>query len=89
MGATEIKHVKIKYPYTCYIAEPLSDKIFLMRKFKTRIIFTAKISRSVVVVLVLYTIVVVHTYYSIYRIAGKFDKELNLVVWQLGLKPPN
>ena len=26
---------------------------------------------------------------SIHRIAGKFDGELNLVLWRLGLKTPN
>ena len=28
-------------------------------------------------------------YYTIYHIAVKFDGEINLVVWWLGLKPPN
>ena len=37
---------KIKYTYTHYTVEPLGGEIFLMQKFKTRIIFTAKISRS-------------------------------------------
>ena len=32
--------------YKCYIAELLSDEIFLTQKFKTQIIFTVKISRS-------------------------------------------
>ena len=31
-----------------YIAEPSGGEIFLMRKFNTRIIFTAQISRSTV-----------------------------------------
>ena len=40
----KIKCTKIKYTHMCYIAEPSGGKIFLMRKFKMRIIFTTKIS---------------------------------------------
>ena len=35
--------------YMHYVAEPSSDEIFLMRNFKTQIIFNAKISQSTVV----------------------------------------
>ena len=48
MGATKIQHVKIKYAYTYYIAEMSSDEVFLTWKFKKPIIFTMKISRSMV-----------------------------------------
>ena len=44
-----MKHAKIKYTYMRYIAELFGSKIFLTRKFNTRIIFTVKISRSTVV----------------------------------------
>ena len=44
----KIKCAKIKYTYTHYIAELSGGEIFLTQKFKTRIIFTAKISRSTV-----------------------------------------
>jgi len=40
--------VKNYNTYTRYFAEPLSDEIFLMRKFKMRIIFNVKISQSTV-----------------------------------------
>ena len=39
-----MKHAKNGISYTLYIVELLSDKVFLTRKFKMRIIFTAKIS---------------------------------------------
>ena len=41
-------NVKIKYTYTCYIVELLGGEIFVTQKFNTQIIFTAKISRSMV-----------------------------------------
>ena len=46
--AMKIKHAKKWSAYTRYVVEPSSDKIFLTRKFKPRIIFNAKISRSMV-----------------------------------------
>ena len=47
------KRAKIKYTY---IAEPLGGEIFLTQKFKMRIIFNAKIFRSMI--LSLFTAVV-------------------------------
>ena len=37
--ATKIKHTKKIKAYTHYVVEPLSDEIFLTRKFKLQIIF--------------------------------------------------
>ena len=39
---------KNKYTYTRYIVELSGGEIFLVRKFNTQIIFTAKISQSAV-----------------------------------------
>ena len=39
-----------------YIAEPSGGEIFLMRKFNTRIIFTAKISQSTVHCIYMYSV---------------------------------
>ena len=41
-GATKIKHMKIKYYVYVLHCGAASDKIFLMRKFKMRIILTVK-----------------------------------------------
>ena len=57
--------MKIKYTYTRYIAELSGGEIFLTRKFNTRIIFTAKISRSTV-----YNYTCTHTSYSPYSGEG-------------------
>ena len=45
---TKIKRVKNQNVYMRYVPEPSNDEIFLTRKFKGRIIFKVKISRSTV-----------------------------------------
>ena len=49
--------MKIRYTYKRYIAEPSGGEIFLMQKFKTRIIFTAKISQPTVLRLTNYSLI--------------------------------